>query len=86
MAAPAPGASMSQRGKIRVPAIVKESLPNALFRAELESGELVLAHVAEPLSLHCVRVIPGLRVTLEISPLDLGRGRIVALGRGGPSS
>ncbi|MBI4604329.1 MAG: translation initiation factor IF-1 [Planctomycetes bacterium] len=52
-----------------------------MYRAELETGEQVLAHVAEALRLHGPRIIPGDRVTVEVSPLDLGRGRIVARER-----
>lgn len=63
--------------KIRVSGVVKEVLPNALYRCELDSGETVLAHASSKFRLHAVRVLPESRVKLEISPYDLSRGRIV---------
>ena len=66
----------------RVDATVKEALPNALFKLELKTGQTVHAHLAEELRLHVLRILPGDQVTLEISPYDLGRGRI--LRRKGP--
>ena len=61
----------------RVDGTVKEALPNALFKVELKTGQAVHAHVAEELRLHALRILPGDQVILEISPFDLGRGRIV---------
>jgi len=55
---------------------VIESLPNAMFRVELENGHRLLAHVAGKMRMHYIRILPGDKVTLEMSPYDLARGRI----------
>ena len=63
---------------IRVDGIVTETLPNAMFRVELEeSGHVVLGHVSGKMRMHYIRILPGDRVALELSPYDLTRGRIV---------
>ncbi len=62
---------------IRVEATVKESLPNAQFRVELDNGHEVLAHVSGKMRMHYIRILPGDRITLEMSPYDLNKGRIV---------
>jgi translation initiation factor IF-1 len=56
---------------------VKEALPNAVFRVELENGHIVTAHVSGKMRMHFIRILPGDRVTLELSPYDLEKGRIV---------
>jgi translation initiation factor IF-1 len=61
---------------IEVEGVVQETLPNAMFRVELESGILVLAHVSGKIRMHYVRILPGDRVKVELSPYDLARGRI----------
>ncbi len=53
-----------------------ETLPNAMFRVELENGHIVLAHVSGKMRMNFIRILPGDRVKLELSPYDLGRGRI----------
>ena len=53
-----------------------EALPNAMFRVELENKHIVLAHVSGKMRMHFIRILPGDRVALELSPYDLGRGRI----------
>ncbi|MCD6405777.1 MAG: translation initiation factor IF-1 [Planctomycetes bacterium] len=68
---------MAKEEPIRVEAIVKEALPNATFRVELENGHIVLAHVSGKMRMNFIRILPGDKVTLEISPYDLTRGRIV---------
>ncbi len=68
---------MPKEEPIRVEAVVKESLPNAMFRVELANGHKVLAHVSGKMRMHFIRILPGDRVTLEISPYDLTKGRIV---------
>ena len=60
---------------------VLETLPNALFRVELENGHKVLAHVSGKMRMHFIRILPGDKVTLELSPYDLTRGRIVRRGK-----
>jgi translation initiation factor IF-1 len=61
---------------IEVEGKVVEPLPNAMFRVELENGHKVLAHVSGKLRMHFIRILPGDRVTVELSPYDLTRGRI----------
>jgi len=68
---------MPKEDAIRVEATVKEALPNAMFRVELQNGHVVLAHVSGKMRMHFIRILPGDRVTLEISPFDLSKGRIV---------
>ena len=66
---------VKQKG-IPVEGTVVEALPNAIFRVELENKHLVLAHVSGKMRMHFIRILPGDRVALELSPYDLGRGRI----------
>jgi len=68
---------MAKEEPIRVEAVVKESLPNAMFRVELPNGHQVLAHVSGKMRMHFIRILPGDRVTVEMSPYDLTKGRIV---------
>jgi translation initiation factor IF-1 len=56
---------------------VLEALPNAMFQVELENGHKVLAHVSGKMRMHFIKILPGDKVTLELSPYDLGRGRII---------
>jgi len=60
-----------------VEGIVKETLPNAMFNVEIEGGHIVLGHVSGKMRMHYIRILPGDRVTIELSPYDLTRGRIV---------
>jgi translation initiation factor IF-1 len=62
---------------IRLEGTVKEVLPNTMFRVELDNGVLVLAHIAGKMRMHYIRIVPGDRVLVELSPYDLTRGRIV---------
>ena len=55
---------------------VNESLPNAMFRVELENGHQVLAHISGKMRMHYIRILPGDKVTVQMSPYDLTRGRI----------
>jgi translation initiation factor IF-1 len=59
-----------------------EALPNAMFKVELENGHLVLAHVSGKMRMNFIRIIPGDKVKLELSPYDLSRGRITFRVRG----
>jgi translation initiation factor IF-1 len=61
---------------------VTESFPNAVFEVELENGHKVLAHISGKLRMHYIRILPGDKVTVEISPYDLKRGRITWRGKG----
>jgi translation initiation factor IF-1 len=65
---------------IRMEGKVTEALPNAVFRVELENGHKVLAHVSGRMRMHFIRILPGDTVTVELSPYDLTRGRIVYRG------
>jgi len=62
---------------IQVEGTVIEPLPNAMFRVELENGHKVLAHVSGKMRMHFIKILPGDKVTVELSPYDLSRGRIV---------
>ena len=62
---------------IRVDGIVKETLPNAMYRVEIEGGHLVLAHVSGKMRMNYIRLLPGDRVAIELSTYDLTRGRII---------
>ncbi len=64
-------------GKIEKSGIVKENLPNALFRVELEDGREVLAHISGKMRIHRIKVLPGDSVRVELSPYDPNRGRVV---------
>ncbi|HEY4719683.1 MAG: translation initiation factor IF-1 [candidate division NC10 bacterium] len=61
---------------IEVEGTVVESLPNAMFRVELETGHKVLAHISGKMRMHFIRILPGDKVIVELSPYDLSRGRI----------
>jgi translation initiation factor IF-1 len=68
---------MAKEEPIRVEATVKEALPNGMFRVMLEGGHEVLAHVSGKIRMHFIRILPGDKVAVEMSPYDLDRGRIV---------
>lgn len=61
---------------IEVEGTVRETLPNAMFRVELENGHVVLAHISGKMRMHYIKILPGDRVTLEMTPYDLTKGRI----------
>jgi len=62
---------------IEVEGIVKEALPNATFQVELQNGHRILAHISGKLRMNYIRILPGDKVTIEMSPYDLTRGRII---------
>jgi translation initiation factor IF-1 len=68
---------MAKKDAIRLQAKVVEALPNAMFRVELDGGHRVLAHVSGKMRMNFIRILPGDLVTVEMSPYDLNRGRIV---------
>ncbi len=68
---------MAKEESIEVEGVVAESLPNATFRVELENGHKVLAHVSGKMRMHYIKILPGDKVKLQLSPYDLNRGRIV---------
>ncbi|HEY8498166.1 MAG TPA: translation initiation factor IF-1 [Limnochordales bacterium] len=68
---------MGKQDVIEVEGTVIEPLPNAMFRVELENGHRVLAHISGKMRMNFIRILPGDRVTVQLSPYDLTRGRIV---------
>ena len=67
---------MSKQDVIEVEGKVLEALPNAMFQVELENGHVVLAHVSGMIRMNFIRILPGDKVTIELTPYDLTRGRI----------
>ena len=67
---------MAKEEAISMEGTVAEALPNAMFRVELENNHTVLAHVSGKMRMHFIRILPGDKVTVELSPYDLTRGRI----------
>ena len=68
---------MSKTDVIEIEGVVVEKLPNAMFKVELENGHIVLAHIIGKLRMNFIKILPGDKVTLEMSPYDLSKGRIV---------
>ncbi len=68
---------MSKSDVIEVEGKVLEKLPNAMFKVELENGHVVLGHISGKLRMNYIRILPGDKVTLELSPYDLSKGRII---------
>ncbi|MCB9914417.1 MAG: translation initiation factor IF-1 [Planctomycetes bacterium] len=71
---------MAKEEPIVVEAIVEEALPNARFRARLESGHEIMAHVSGKMRMHYIRIMAGDKITVEMSPYDLTKGRIISRG------
>jgi len=67
---------MGKEEIIEVQGSVTETLPNAMFRVQLENGHKILAHISGKMRMHFIRILPGDKVTVELSPYDLTRGRI----------
>jgi translation initiation factor IF-1 len=67
---------MAKEETITVEGKVVETLPNAMFRVELDNGHVVLAHISGKMRMHFIKILPGDKVTMELSPYDLTRGRI----------
>ena len=68
---------MSKADMVEIEGIVIEKLPNAMFKVELENGHVVLAHINGKLRMNFIKIVPGDRVTMELSPYDLTKGRII---------
>ncbi len=68
---------MAKEEGIQVEGTVVEPLPNAMFRVELENGHIVLAHISGKMRMHFIKILAGDKVTVELSPYDLNRGRII---------
>ena len=73
---------MAKEEAIQVEGSILEPLPNAMFRVELDNGHKVLAHISGKMRMHYIKILPGDIVTVELSPYDLTRGRIVFRGKG----
>lgn len=71
------GSGLAKEDGIQVEGTVVEALPNATFRVELENGHKLLAHISGKMRMHFIKILPGDKVTVEMSPYDLSRGRIV---------
>jgi translation initiation factor IF-1 len=71
------GAVVAKEEAIEVEGIVKESLPNTMFRVELQNGHVILAHLSGKMRKHYIRIVPGDKVKVALSPYDLTRGRII---------
>jgi translation initiation factor IF-1 len=69
--------SLPKDDAIEVEGTVMEPLPNAMFRVQLENGHKVLAHISGKMRMHFIRILPGDKVKVELSPYDLSRGRII---------
>jgi len=71
------GVGMAKEEAIKVEGEVSETLPNAMFKVILENGHEILAHISGKMRMHFIKILPGDNVTVELSPYDLTRGRIV---------
>lgn len=69
--------SMAHQGSIEIDGVVKESLPNTLFRVELSDGNIVLCHLSGKMRMHFIKILPGDRVRIEMTPYDRSKGRII---------
>jgi translation initiation factor IF-1 len=67
---------MAKQGSITVDGVITETLPNAMFKVRLDNGHVVLAHVSGKMRMHFIRILQGDKVTVELSPYDLTKGRI----------
>ena len=72
---------MAKEEVIAVEGTVVETLPNAMFRVELDNGHRVLAHISGKMRMHFIKILPGDKVSVELSPYDLTRGRIIYRGK-----
>lgn len=68
---------MAKQPSIKVDGVIQEALPNATFKVELENGHEVLAHISGKMRMFYIKILPGDRVSLEMSPYDLSKGRII---------
>jgi len=73
---------MAKEEAIQVEGTIIEPLPNAMFRVELENGHRILAHISGKMRMHFIKILPGDKVTVELSPYDLTRGRVIFRGKG----
>jgi translation initiation factor IF-1 len=71
------GGNVAKEEAIEVEGVVRESLPNTMFRVELQNGHVILAHLSGKMRKHYIRIVPGDKVKVALSPYDLNRGRII---------
>ncbi len=74
---------MAKQPAIQQDGTITEALSNAMFRVELENGHIVTAHISGKMRMHYIKILPGDRVTVELSPYDLTRGRVTFRAKGG---
>ena len=67
---------MSKEDMIEIEGVVVEAMPNAMFKVEIQGGHIILAHISGKLRMNFIRILPGDKVTVEMSPYDLSKGRI----------
>ena len=72
---------MAKSEAIEVEGVVLEKLPNAMFKVEIEGGHVILAHISGKLRMNYIKILPGDKVTLALSPYDLSKGRIIWRGK-----
>lgn len=72
---------MPKEENIEVEGKIVETLPNAMFRVKLENGQIILAHISGKMRMHFIKILPGDKVSVELSPYDLNRGRIIYRGK-----
>ena len=68
---------MAKQDVIELEGVILETLPNAMFKVELENGHVILGHISGKMRMHYIRILPGDKVLVQVSPYDLTRGRIV---------
>lgn len=68
---------MAHQGSIEIDGIIKEVLPNTLFRVEIEGGKLILCHLSGKMRIHFIKIMPGDKVKIEMTPYDTEKGRII---------
>ncbi|HAS79805.1 MULTISPECIES: translation initiation factor IF-1 [Psychrilyobacter] len=68
---------MAKQDVIELEGVILETLPNAMFKVELENGHVILGHISGKMRMHYIRILPGDKVLVQVSPYDLSRGRIV---------
>jgi translation initiation factor IF-1 len=72
---------MTHQGSIEMEGVVRESLPNTLFRVELENGQIVLCHLSGKMRMNFIKILPGDKVRVEMTPYDKAKGRIIYRGK-----
>lgn len=76
------GGTMAKKDVIELEGVILESLPNATFKVELENGHVILGHISGKMRMHYIKILPGDKVTVQVSPYDLSKGRITYRKKG----